>query len=74
MVLKHIFQVILFAMKRIISKEAGGSIPMAEQVTPRKSSEPDFVGLTVASLKVELQKDRSVSPEVVQEKKDAVEE
>ena len=45
---------------------------MAEQVTPRKSSEPDFVGLTVASLKVELQKDRSVSPEVVQEKKEAV--
>ena len=65
MVLKHIYQLILVAMKRIISKEAGGAVvPMAEQVTPRKSSEPDFVGLTVASLKVELQKDRSLSPEM----------
>ena len=74
MVLKHIYQVILFSMKRIVSKEeAGAAVPMAEQVTPRKISEPDFVGLTVASLKVELQKDRSVSPEVVQEKKEAVE-
>ena len=76
MVLKHIYQVILFAMKRLISPEVGGTVPtvpMADQGTPRQSSEPDFVGLTVASLKVELQKDRSVSPEVVQEKKDAVE-
>ena len=71
MVLKDIYQIILFSMKRIVSKE-GSAVPMAEQVTPRKSSEPDFVGLTVASLKVELQKDRSVSPEVVQEKKEAV--
>ena len=43
-------------------------IPMA--VTPRKSSEPDFVGLSVASLKEELQKDRSVSPEIVEEKQE----
>ena len=67
MVLKHIYEILLFAMKRIISKDNKvGTVPMAEHVTPRKISEPDFVGLTVASLKEELQKD--TTPEILQEK------
>ena len=73
MVLKHIFEIILFSMKRTINKEIKGSVAMTEAVTPRKSSEQDFVGLSVASLKEELQKDVSVSPEPVQEKQESSE-